>query len=170
MMRHLVALFLVLNITIICSPKHGRFFDKKDAKKLRAHGPSRRTVLEEPKDLLQRGHPGKPDPTDDVVNGGPPEFERKTDLQNSEESRLPSGEIERRREFLELQDERRTGPHGPPGPPGPNDGAMKRDSVGHPSRMDKRLPENLGTGKLQRKVNLPHFINASVQKPRKDCV
>ena len=62
MMRHLVALFLVLNIATICSQKHGIFFDKKDAKELRAHEPSRRTVLEEPKDLPQRGHPGKPDP------------------------------------------------------------------------------------------------------------
>ena len=75
---------------------------------------------------------------------GPPGFERKTDLQNSEESRLPPGEIERRSELLELKDERRTGPPGPPGPPGPNDGAIKRDPAGHPGRMDRRLPENLG--------------------------
>ena len=82
-------LFLVFNIATICSTKHGRFFDKKDAKELRAHGPSRRIVLEEPKDLLQRGHPGKPDPTDDVVNRGPHGFERNDDVAIGEERRGP---------------------------------------------------------------------------------
>ena len=49
-----------------------------------------------------------------------------------------------------------------------NDGALKRDPADHPGGMDKRLPENLGppgTGKSKCKVNLPHFLNASVQKP-----
>ena len=67
--------------------------------------------------------------------------------------------------MLELKDERRTGP---PGPPGQNDGAMKRDPAGHPGLKDKRMPGNLGppgTGKCKCKVNLAHFIDASVHKP-----
>ena len=119
-MRHLVALFLVLNIATICSAKRGRFFDKKDAKELSAHGPSRRIVYEEPKYLLKRGPPGKPNPTHDVVRRGPPGFERNDDLAIGEERRGPPGferrrppaGFERRSELLELKGEGRRGPPG----------------------------------------------------------
>ena len=138
----------------MCSTKHGRFFDKKDAKELRAHGPSRQTVLEEPKDLLQRGHPGKPDPTDDVVNRGPPGFERNDDLAIGEERRGPPGferrgppgierrrppaGFERRSELLELKGEEMRGPPG-----------FERKTDLQNSE-DRRLPPG---GELREKVN-----------------
>ena len=128
MMRYLTVLFFFFYIATICSAKRGRYFDKKDAKELRAHGPLRRIVYEEPKDLLQRGYPGKPDLTVDVVNRGPPGFERNDDLAIGEERRDPPGiekrgppgierrrppaGFERRSELFELNG---AGKRGPPG-------------------------------------------------------